>query len=90
MSIEMKLAVRSAETGGQLDMRVYVLDLYGDEEAHVWPITVCIEPRGGPTKEDSWETAFDLTPTDAATLRDYLDLLLRIKPWLPSEIQNPT
>jgi hypothetical protein len=79
MSLDLHLLVRSVEGGGPLDLNVYVLDIAADREAHVWPITVCIQPSGGPTKE----TAFDLTPLGAATLRDFLDFLVRTKPWLP-------
>ena len=83
MSLDLHLLVRAVEGGEPLDLNVYVLDIAADREAHVWPITVCIQPSGGPTKAESWETAFDLTPLGAATLRDFLDFLVRTKPWLP-------
>ena len=79
--IRLTLRVGSALGHGEAyRLEVYVMDLLGDTEAQMAPITVGIAPSDA-NPDEEFETSFDLTPSDAEALRDFLDLLLRTKPW---------
>jgi hypothetical protein len=81
LSLELTMRVRSALADGMLRVVVYVLDLFGDTEAQSRPITVGIS-HATRDPDHEHEIAFDLTPSEAEALRDYLDFLLYTKPWL--------
>lgn len=65
-------------------MTLNVMAIVGpDEEPETiaWPITFIVSPRLPPGQIAKWETAFDITPDQAAKLHAFLGHVLWTRPW---------